>query len=120
METGQWFWILLLIVGGGFELSALAQKKSEWTLSWGIWWLRSRTWARPIIIPAWAWMTYHFFLEPENIAPGASVWADDFLLLAISAIAAFFVDYKDIQSNRELAKDHMPRAYKAMRKVERK
>lgn len=116
--NGQWFWVILLGIGGIFELSVLAQKRSDLTLSWGIWWLRTRTWGRALVIPAWGWMTYHFFLEPSSIAPQASVWFDDFVVIGLSLVAALFADYKDIQSNRELAKEHMPKAYKAMKRME--
>lgn len=100
-ELMEWLvWPVLLLIILVFELKALLSKTRGDTLSESIWWLRTRVWGRIIIVPLWAWMTWHFFLEPPSISPGAGVWIDDIFIVALALGAALLLDYNDLDGNR--------------------
>lgn len=81
-------WITLFALGLVAEGYALWSKKRGDTLSEKVWVLRAIRWARAILMPLWAWLTYHFFLEPRSLGVEAGVWWDDWTLVGFFVIVA--------------------------------
>ena len=56
---------------------------ARFTLSWHIWWLRSRTITRGPVFALTLWAMYHFWFEPPSMIPAV---ADDWLLVAVATL----------------------------------
>lgn len=94
-------WMLILLAILTVEALAILNTKRSDTLSEQIWWLRTKWWGRIVLFPLWAWLSYHFFLEPETVA--IHVWIDDFILIAITLIAtALFGIIKEPKQEEDL------------------
>lgn len=78
-------WLVLFVTILVVEGLALFNVNKSDTLSEQIWWLRTKWWGRIILFPLWAWLTYHFFLEPDSVA--LTVWWDDWALVGLTLTA---------------------------------
>lgn len=88
-------WLVILVVTLAFEARALLEPRINDTLSEAIWWLRARLWGRLVTIPVWAWLTWHFFLEPTALNPQSGVWQDDVIAVTLGVAIAVLRDYDD-------------------------
>lgn len=89
-----WAAILALILL--IEVVALVISRRGDTLSEQVWWLRQRMWARSVLFGLWAWLTWHFFIEPVAIGAGSGVWADDITITAAAALLGLIVRYDNV------------------------
>lgn len=78
------------------ETVALLLRRRGDTLSEQVWWLRNQAWARCILFGLWAWLTWHFFVEPTSMGAGSGVWADDITITAAAALLGLLVRYKRV------------------------
>jgi hypothetical protein len=88
-------WLIILVVILVFEARALFSGKINDTLSESVWWLRTRVWGRLVLFPLWAWLTWHFFMEPSFWNPQAGVWIDDYIVVGVGFVLALIRDYDD-------------------------
>lgn len=92
---GWVIWLAILVAILAFEARALLSQRINDTLSEAVWWLRTRIWGRIVLFPLWAWLTWHFFLEPSFWNPQAGVWLDDFAAVGLFIGLAILRDYDD-------------------------
>ena len=78
-------WLTILVVGLAVEAVALWRRASGDTLSEHVWWLRARTWGRPLLYAAWGWLTWHFVVE-EATDPHRARWWDDYTVIGCCAL----------------------------------
>lgn len=91
MTWFTWAWIALFLVGFSVEGVALVNKVRRDTLSEQVWFLRAKRWGRAVLMPFWAWLTWHFWVEPASMGPLESVWWDDWTLVGFFfAVAVTF------------------------------
>jgi hypothetical protein len=73
-------WSVLLVAGLALEAITLYMRRG--TLSQQVAWLRRRLWGELLIVPAWIWLTYHWFVD---VGYG---WGWDVLALAVGVVIA--------------------------------
>ena len=91
----QYLWIVLFGAGVVVEGFALFNNKRNDTLSEQVWLIRTKLVGRLLLFPFWAWLTWHFFIEPATLGPQANVWWDDAIVIVIALVLGVFVSYED-------------------------
>lgn len=81
-------WAVLFTVGLIVEGLAIYDKRRGDTLSEHVWLLRTKKYGRAILMPAWAWLTWHFWLEPSAVSARSNIWWDDFILIGLTVALA--------------------------------
>jgi hypothetical protein len=79
--TATWF-LLTVAVAAAEAASIMLRReagrrghdKGRLTLSWHVWWLNHRPFWRATVFALWAWVGYHWWLEPAALA--AAAWDD--------------------------------------------
>jgi membrane protein YdbS with pleckstrin-like domain len=90
----EWiFWVVLFTIALTFQLNAVFTGNRWGMLTSSVRWMRARLWGRLVVLPAWTWLTWHWFIEPKSL--GYGVFWDDAIAITIGVALAAYLDYKD-------------------------
>ncbi|MCA1799740.1 MAG: hypothetical protein LC650_00385 [Actinobacteria bacterium] len=90
----QWvFWAVLFAVAIVFQLHSVYYNNRWGMLTSSVRWLRTRIYGRVVLFPAWFWLTWHWFLEPQGFMGNL---LDDFAAIGLGIAVAVLVDYDDV------------------------
>jgi len=87
-------WIALIVVALAFQLQAVARGDHWGMLTSSTRWLRVRLWGRVILLPAFTWLTWHWFIEPPGMT---RMFYDDLLAILVGLLLALVLDYDDLE-----------------------
>ena len=94
----EWIvWLVLGVIAVTFQLYSALTGNKWGMLTSSIRWLRVRLWGRLIVLPAWTWLTWHWFLEPRALS---TVLWPDIIAILVGVGAAIFTDYYDYNEHK--------------------
>lgn len=93
-------WAIIFAVGLTFEAYTIIRKRRGDTLSEHVWLLSKYGVGRLLLIPAWVWMTYHFWIEHQISDDLVTHGYDDWSLVALAAVLTFVGNKKKWFRNR--------------------
>jgi hypothetical protein len=96
-------WLVLFTIAITFQLVAVATNNHWGMLTSTVRWLRARMWGRLIVFPAWFWLTWHWFIEPQSL--GGAQFIDDVIFIILGVVAALFINYQDYIKTKETTLD---------------
>lgn len=95
-------WAILFSTGFCLEAIAIFDKKHNGTLSRKVWLLLTFKLTRMVILAAWAWLTYHWFLEHLLFPFLIHTYLDDIIPALLGCAYGAVVEYKPRPNRKRL------------------